>query len=71
MTTKRNLDIVLLGATGYTGTICAEHITKTFPTTLKWAIAGRSTTALRDLSQRLKKLNPDRLLPGSYTIISF
>ncbi len=60
----RVLDIVLLGATGYTGTICAEHIIKTFPTSLRWAIVGRSLEALEHLSDKLKVLNPDRVHPG-------
>ncbi|KAF2796929.1 hypothetical protein K505DRAFT_270528 [Melanomma pulvis-pyrius CBS 109.77] len=56
-------DIILLGATGYTGTITAEHITSNFPTTLKWAIAGRSLTGLETLEAQLKTLNPDRNPP--------
>jgi short subunit dehydrogenase-like uncharacterized protein len=56
-------DIILLGATGYTGSICAEHITSNFPTTLQWAIAGRSSKSLEALATRLKTLNPDRLPP--------
>ncbi|KAE9970872.1 hypothetical protein BLS_003834 [Venturia inaequalis] len=39
MTQIKNLDIVLFGATGYTGRLAAEHIAKTFPISLKWAIA--------------------------------
>ncbi len=53
-------DIILLGATGYTGTITAEHIASNFPTTLKWAIAGRSLPGLETLEAQLKTLNPDR-----------
>ncbi|KAF2734753.1 hypothetical protein EJ04DRAFT_576721 [Polyplosphaeria fusca] len=56
-------DIILLGATGYTGTICAEHITTHFPTSLKWAIAGRSPSRLESLQDRLIGLNQDRTPP--------
>jgi short subunit dehydrogenase-like uncharacterized protein len=56
-------DIVLLGATGYTGAITAEHITTNFPTTLKWAIAGRSPSSLETLAAKLKTLDPDRAPP--------
>ncbi|KAF2808062.1 uncharacterized protein BDZ99DRAFT_572931 [Mytilinidion resinicola] len=56
----REYDLVLLGATGYTASICAEEITKTYPTNTSWAIAGRSEAALIDLAQKLKDLNPDR-----------
>lgn len=61
-------DIILLGATGYTGTITAEHIASNFPTTLKWAIAGRSPSDLETLEAQLKTLNPDRNPP--FTILA-
>ncbi|KAF8858951.1 hypothetical protein BDZ45DRAFT_384974 [Acephala macrosclerotiorum] len=64
MTTRRELDIVLLGATGYTGYLCAEHITKTSPTTLRGAIASRSAAALEAVSERLKCIDKDRVPPG-------
>ncbi|KUJ18406.1 uncharacterized protein LY89DRAFT_733076 [Mollisia scopiformis] len=59
MAATRELDIVLLGATGFRGALCAEHIMRTFPTTLKWAIAGRSAAALERLSERLISINTD------------
>ena len=58
-------EIVLLGATGYTGKVCAEHITSSLPTNLKWAVAGRSGEKLELLVDELKTLNQDRLQPGS------
>lgn len=60
----KDLDIVLFGATGYTGSLAAEHITKTFPTTSKWAIAGRSKSSLEILATRLKGISSDRIQPG-------
>ncbi|KAL9489814.1 hypothetical protein ACSS6W_002091 [Trichoderma asperelloides] len=59
----RDYDIVLIGATGYTGALTAEHIAKHLPTNLRWAIAGRSSTKLSGLAARLKDLEPDRLQP--------
>ena len=55
---------MLLGATGYTGKYCAEHIVTHLPTDLKWAIAGRSTSKLCTLLDDIKLLDPDRLHPG-------
>jgi len=66
---NKNLDIVLIGATGYTGSLCAEHIAKSFPTYLRWGIAGRSLQSLELLQAKLQKQNPDRLTPGSNMII--
>ncbi|KAG0649498.1 hypothetical protein D0Z07_4314 [Hyphodiscus hymeniophilus] len=63
MSSTEPLDLLVLGATGYTAYICTEHITKTFPSTLSWGIAGRSMKSLEELSQRLKAINPDRIQP--------
>lgn len=61
---SREYDLVLLGATGHTGKLCAEYITTSLPTDLKWAVAGRSSPKLSALIDDLKTLNPDRLQPG-------
>lgn len=60
----RDYDLVLIGATGYTGALTAEHIAQYLPTNLRWAIAGRSSTKLSRLAARLKELGPDRIQPG-------
>lgn len=60
----RDYDLVLIGATGYTGALTAEHIAQYLPTNLRWAIAGRSSTKLSGLAARLKELGPDRIQPG-------
>lgn len=64
MSSTRQLDIVVLGATGYTGKLCAEHIAKNHPTNLGWAIAGRSADKLNALADELQKLASDRREPG-------
>lgn len=60
----RKYDILLLGATGYTGALTAEYIVQHFPSDLKWAIAGRSRAKLEALAKKLKDLDPERLQPG-------
>jgi short subunit dehydrogenase-like uncharacterized protein len=67
MAAKRELDIVLLGATGYTGKWTAEYITTNSPTNIKWAIAGRSEAKLQALNDELKKLNSTRAVPSIIT----
>ena len=57
-------DLVLLGATGYTGKYTVEHISTHLPTDLKWAVAGRSAAKLTALVDETRPLNPDRLLPS-------
>ncbi|OBS23094.1 hypothetical protein FPOA_03653 [Fusarium poae] len=65
---SRPYEITILGATGWTATICAEHIARTFPVNTKWSIAGRSSTKLEALRQSLRIINPDRLEPAVHII---
>ncbi|KAL8943516.1 MAG: hypothetical protein Q9216_001051 [Gyalolechia sp. 2 TL-2023] len=60
----RQYDLVLLGATGYTGKLCAEHITKNLPTDLRWAVSGRSHERLSAVVEEIKSYNPDRIQPA-------
>ncbi|QPC75071.1 hypothetical protein HYE68_005823 [Fusarium pseudograminearum] len=46
-------DIVLLGATGYTGRLCAAYMAQVLPETTSWAIAGRSKSKLEHLYKDL------------------
>ena len=62
----RQYELVVFGATGYTGKLTAEQITKFLPTDLKWAIAGRSESKLTAVAEELKIVNPDRIKPGKY-----
>ena len=57
---SKRYDLIVLGATGYTGKLCAEHICTRLPTDLSWAIAGRSEAKLSALKNHLKTLNADR-----------
>ena len=50
---------------GYTGRYAAEYITKSLPTDLNWAIAGRSREKLEKIAAELKSLNTDRRQPGT------
>ncbi|KAI0847186.1 Saccharopine dehydrogenase-domain-containing protein [Daldinia vernicosa] len=60
---SRKYDILLLGATGYTGVLTAEYIVRHLPVDLKWAIAGRSKSKLESLSNKLNDLDPERVQP--------
>ncbi|KAI4094659.1 MAG: hypothetical protein LQ344_002130 [Seirophora lacunosa] len=60
---SRKYDLILLGATGHTGKLCAEHITKSLPTDLKWAVSGRSYERLSAVVEEIKTYNPDRIQP--------
>lgn len=60
----REYDLVVFGATGYTGKFTAESIASHLPIDLKWAVAGRSAEKLNQVVSQLKTSNPDRLQPG-------
>lgn len=49
----RKYDIVLLGATGFTGKLCVEYMVRNLPSHVRWAIAGRSRPKLEALSKEL------------------
>ncbi|KAF2885496.1 hypothetical protein ILUMI_20646 [Ignelater luminosus] len=61
--TSRNLDIILFGASGYTGKYCIKEIhrlTKVNGRFLTWGVAGRSETKLRAvLSECQKQIGDD------------
>ena len=53
----REYQIILYGATGFTGKLCAEYLRDNYPE-IKWAIAGRNNQKLNDLKNSLN-LNCD------------
>ena len=63
MSTKgREYDIVLFGASGYTGKYTAEQLARLAPTNLRWAVAGRSTTKLEAVVNEIR--SADRAAPS-------
>src|ERR1700753_3470307 len=77
----RQYDLVVLGATGnviyspskpvphpfagYTGALTTEHIMKSFPKDLKWAVAGRSPDKLQQLVSECHTKALDGVQPGT------
>lgn len=56
----RDLDVVLLGATGFTGGLTADRLVAQAPPGTRWAIAGRSERRLAEVRTRLVADHPDR-----------
>ncbi len=52
---KRKYDIIILGATGFTGKLVVEYLMMQYgiSDTLRWAIAGRNPTKLEDVKKEL------------------
>ena len=54
----RDFDIVLFGATGFTGGLTAEYLARNAPARLRWALAGRSQSKLEAVRARLAEIDP-------------
>ncbi|MFD5394868.1 saccharopine dehydrogenase family protein [Streptomyces sp. NPDC127097] len=57
-TSGRAYDLVLYGATGFTGALTAAYLAAHVPKGCRWALAGRSTAKLEKLRDRLAKSDP-------------
>jgi short subunit dehydrogenase-like uncharacterized protein len=58
MPADRQYDLVLFGATGYTGALTAEYLARSADPGCRWALAGRNRAKLKALRERLATLDP-------------
>jgi short subunit dehydrogenase-like uncharacterized protein len=58
MAATRSYDVVVFGATGYTGELTAEYLARQAPAGTRWALAGRNREKLEAVRARLAKVNP-------------
>ncbi|SCG61226.1 saccharopine dehydrogenase family protein [Micromonospora inositola] len=58
MRDDRPHDLVLFGATGFTGALTAEYLARHAPTGLRWALAGRNPGKLAAVRDRLAAIDP-------------
>ncbi|TCB96483.1 saccharopine dehydrogenase [Micromonospora zingiberis] len=58
MAAERAYDIVLFGATGFTGGLTADYLARHAPPGLRWAIAGRNPDKLATVRDRLTAIDP-------------
>ncbi len=54
----RAFDIVLFGATGFTGRLTAEYLARQAPSGLRWALAGRNPDKLAGVREHLAGIDP-------------
>jgi len=54
----RPYDVVLFGATGFTGGLTADYLAEHAPAGLRWALAGRNERRLAAVRDRLTAANP-------------
>jgi len=58
MPAARSYDVVVFGATGYTGGLTAEYLARQAPPGTRWALAGRNREKLEAVRTRLAAINP-------------
>jgi short subunit dehydrogenase-like uncharacterized protein len=56
--TDRAFDLVLFGATGFTGGLTAEYLAAHAPAGCRWALAGRNQARLEEVRARLTAIDP-------------
>ncbi len=66
MTAKREFDIILWGATGFTGSLVAQHFVDTYGGDLNWALAGRNPKKLEHVRDQLNDPNIPIIEADSY-----
>ncbi|RZU77469.1 saccharopine dehydrogenase (NAD+, L-glutamate forming) [Micromonospora kangleipakensis] len=59
MPDDRPYDLVLFGATGFTGALTAEYLARHAPAGLRWALAGRNPEKLAAVRDRLAAIDPE------------
>ena len=54
MSNAKQLDLIIWGATGFTGQLVSDYINKKYSnSTLKWGIAGRNKEKVANVAKRL------------------
>src|SRR5262245_26911742 len=54
---ERELDLVLFGATGFTGRLTAEYLARQAPSGLRWGLAGRNQQKLEGTREHLTTID--------------
>jgi short subunit dehydrogenase-like uncharacterized protein len=63
MEAGRQYDLVLFGATGFTGGLTADYLAVHAPAEMRWALAGRNRSKLDALAARLASASPKAAKP--------
>jgi short subunit dehydrogenase-like uncharacterized protein len=61
---EREYDLVLFGATGFTGGLTADYLAANAPEGLKWALVGRNRAKLEAVAARLAAASPEAPTPA-------
>lgn len=61
---KKDFQIIVWGATGFTGQIVVEYLKNNYGNDIRWAIAGRSLEKLQSLKNKFRLINSVECLVG-------
>ncbi len=61
---EREYDLVLFGATGFTGGLTADYLAANAPAGLRWALVGRNRAKLEAVAGRLAATSPEAPTPA-------
>ena len=64
MSSDRDFDLVVFGATGFTGRLVSQYLARTAGADLRWALAGRSLSRLGAVARDLHRAYGDRAAPA-------
>ncbi|KAK3842713.1 MAG: saccharopine dehydrogenase [Linnemannia gamsii] len=56
--TAREYDLIIYGATGFTGLRTCQYLARNYTEGVRWAIAGRSVPKLEEVREKLVAINP-------------
>ena len=67
----RQYDVIVWGATGFTGQLVVEYLARNYPNGLTWAVAGRNPDKLASVLEEFAgNATPDRLTADSHDLES-
>jgi len=67
---ERPFDLVVFGATGFTGRLVAEYLARSRPRHLRWAIAGRDRQKLAGVKAELVRIDSTLDAPGALEVLT-
>jgi short subunit dehydrogenase-like uncharacterized protein len=67
---ERKYDLVLFGATGFTGGLTAEYLAANAPASLRWALVGRNRAKLEDVAGRLPSPTGDKVAQAPDLVVA-
>lgn len=68
MSSARALDLVVWGATGFTGRLVCEHLSKNHTPAVRWAMAGRNKARFANPSQLRPAAPSDEFSRNSHAL---